>query len=88
MVVGAGHGHDLADAEVADARLGHAAPLGGVTNGTNGDNGSLTGHEPRHRRYSPEAADGGGVNYNNGEQLAGLPVTIGRSEMPRCCMGR
>ena len=56
MVVGAGHGHDLADAEVADARLGNAAPLGGIADGADGDDGSLTGHEPRHRGDGADAA--------------------------------
>ena len=46
MVVGAAHGHDLADAEVTNAVLGNAAPLRRIADGADGDDGSLTWHQP------------------------------------------
>ena len=55
VVVGAGHGHDLADAEVADGGFRGAAPLRRKADGADSDDGSLTGHQPWDGRDSPDA---------------------------------
>ncbi len=66
MVVGAGHGHDLADAEVADGRLRRVPPLCRESDRSHGDDGSLPGHEPGHRR---DRADATGVGERQGRAL-------------------
>ena len=56
VVVGAGDGHDLADAELAEPLVGHAAELGRVADRADRDDAPLAGHEPGHRGDRAEAA--------------------------------
>ena len=56
VVVGAGDGHDLADAELAEALVGHTAELDRVADRADRDDAPLAGHEPGHRGDRAEAA--------------------------------
>ena len=49
VVVGRGHGHDLADPEQAQGAGGHGAVLGRVVEGPGGDDQPLAGHEAGRR---------------------------------------
>ena len=56
MVVGAGHGHDLAHPEIAQPRLSDVAQAGWEVDRAGGDDRPLSAHQPRNRRDGAESA--------------------------------
>ncbi len=56
VIVGTGHGHHFAHAQLAQLVLGHGAELDRIADRADRDDAALARHESRHRRGGPEAA--------------------------------
>ena len=75
VIVGAGEGHHLADAQDGAGFGGGAVVFGGVIDGAGGDDGALSGHQARVGGHGADRAgigerDGGALEIGGGE-LAG-----------------
>ena len=79
MIVGAGHGHHLAEAHRCTGVFRHSAIFRRVVDGAGGDDGALSGHQAWNRA---DGADGAGVGERNGGGFE-----IGHRQFVAACAG-
>ncbi len=77
VIVGAGDGHDLADAQLTNALRRDRFELWRVADGSHREDGALAGHEARHRSHRAEAAGIGERHGGAGEIVRHQPVGAG-----------